>query len=197
MPGRDPQPVSDEYFMLWVLIAQTKDAILRARELEYARYGISNERRAVLTIIQNSGGRATPVDIARDLFRELHSVTEMLVRMEKDGLVTRHRGTGRSKVEVSLTEQGLDVFHQSLHSETDARIFSALTKKQRERLSQYLWKLRGRTLEHLGVPEWHFNFITQPGETKASDDVEAGPVQAGQGPGAATVSELIADSEIG
>jgi len=32
--------------------------------------------------------RATPVDIARDLFRELHSVTEMLVRMEKDGLVT-------------------------------------------------------------------------------------------------------------
>ena len=100
--------------MLWVLIAQTKDAILRARELEYARYGISNERRAVLTIIQNSGGRAGPVDIARDLFRELHSVTEMLVRMEKDGLVTRHKGTGRSRVEVSLTEKGLDVFHQSL-----------------------------------------------------------------------------------
>ena len=166
MPGRDPQPVSDEYFMLWVLIAQTKDAILRARELEYARYGISNERRAVLTIIQNSGGRATPVDIARDLFRELHSVTEMLVRMEKDGLVTRHRGTGRSKIEVSLTEKGLDVFRQSLNSETDAKIFSALTKKQRERLSQYLWKLRGRTLEHLGVPEWHFNLITQPHETE-------------------------------
>ncbi len=105
--------------MLWVLIAQTRDAILRARELEYAQYGISNERRAVLAIIQNSGGRATPVDIARNLFRELHSVTEMLARMEKDGLVTRHKGTGRSKVEVSLTEQGLDVFHQSLYSETD------------------------------------------------------------------------------
>ena len=150
--------------MLWVLIAQTRDAILRARELEYARYGITNERRAVLAIIQTSGGRATPVDIARDLFRELHSVTEMLVRMEKDGLVTRHKGTGRSKIEVSLTEKGLDVFDQSFHNETDTKIFSALTKKQRERLSQYLWKLRGRTLEHLGIPEWHFNFITQPYE---------------------------------
>ena len=115
--------------MLWVLIAQTKDAILRARELEYARYGISNERRAVLAIIQNNGGRATPVDIARDLFRELHSVTEMLVRMEKDGLVTRHKGTGRSKVEVSLTEKGLDVFDQSLHNETDRKIFSALDEE--------------------------------------------------------------------
>jgi DNA-binding MarR family transcriptional regulator len=164
MAAKDHRPVSDEDFMLWVLIAQTRDAILRARELEYARYGISNERRAVLTIIQNYGGRATPVDLARDLFRELHSVTEMLVRMERDGLVTRHKGTGRSKVEVSLTGKGRDVFHQSFHNETDAKIFSALTKKQRERLSQYLWKLRGRTLEHLGVPEWHFNFITQPYE---------------------------------
>ena len=87
------RPISDQDFMLWVLIAQTRDAILRARDLEYARYGISNERRAVLSMIQNYGGRAAPVDIARDLFRELHSVTEMLVRMEKDGLVTRHKGT--------------------------------------------------------------------------------------------------------
>lgn len=152
--------------MLWVLIAQTRDAILRARELEYAQYGISNERRAVLAIIQNSGGRATPVGIARDLFRELHSVTEMLARMEKDGLVTKHKGTGRSKVEVSLTEKGRDVFDQSINNETDTKIFSALTKKQRERLSQYLWKLRSRTLEHLGIPEWQFNFITQPYETE-------------------------------
>jgi DNA-binding MarR family transcriptional regulator len=169
MAAKDHRPISDEDFMLWVLIAQTRDAILRARDLEYARYGISNERRAVLTIIQNYGGRAAPVDIARDLFRELHSVTEMLVRMEKDGLVTRHKGTGRSKVEVSLTEKGQDVFYQSFHNETDKKIFSALTKKQRERLSLYLWKLRSRTLEHLGIPEWHFNFITQPYEADTSD----------------------------
>jgi DNA-binding MarR family transcriptional regulator len=166
MPDQDAVPVSDEYFMLWVLIAQTKDAILRARELEYARYGISNERRAVLTIIQNSGGRATPVDIARDLFRELHSVSEMLVRMEKDDLVTRHRGTGRSRIEVSLTDKGLDVFHQSLHSETDAKIFTALTKKQRERLTQYLWRLRSRTMEHLGIPEWQLSFVPEPNQSE-------------------------------
>ena len=114
--------------MLWALIAQTKDAILRARERDYARYGISNERRAVLFTIQNNGGRATPVEIARGLFRELHSITEMLKRMEADGLITRHKGTGRSKVEVELTEKGLDVFKQSLCNETDKRIFSVLSK---------------------------------------------------------------------
>jgi DNA-binding MarR family transcriptional regulator len=55
----------------------------------------------------NNGGTATPVTIARNLFRELHSVTEMIKRMEKDGLVERRKGTGRSKVEVAITEQGL------------------------------------------------------------------------------------------
>jgi DNA-binding MarR family transcriptional regulator len=158
--------LTDEYFMLWVLIAQTKDAILRARERDYSRYGISNDRRAILFIIQNNGGRATPVVIARNLFRELHSVTEMLKRMENDGLITRHKGSGRSKVEVELTEAGLDVFNQSLHNETDKRIFSVLTKKERQRLATYLWKLRSRVLQDLGIPEWHFHFPLNPNSLK-------------------------------
>ncbi len=163
MPGSGERPNPDEYFVLWVLIAQTKDAILRARERDYARFGISNERRAVLYIIQNNGGRATPVEIARDLFRELHSVTEMLKRMEKDGLIERYKGSGRSKVEVKLTDKGLDVFDQSLHNETDKRIFSVLTRKERQQLASSLWKLRSKVLQDLGVPEWSLNFPLNPG----------------------------------
>lgn len=162
MPDTTEPSLSDEYFMLWVLVAQTKDAILRARERDFARYGISNERRAVLFIIHNSGGRTTPVEIARALFRELHSVTEMLKRMETDGLVVRHKGQGRSKVEVELTEKGLDVFNQSLHNQTDMRIFSVLSRKERERLASSLWKLRSRALQDLGIPEWHFRFPLNP-----------------------------------
>jgi DNA-binding MarR family transcriptional regulator len=162
MPGVRERPNPDEFFMLWILVAQTKDGILRARERDYARYGISNERRAVLYIIENNGGRSTPVEIARGLFRELHSVTELLKRMEKDGLIERSKGSGRSKVEVRLTPKGLDVFEQSLHSETDKRIFSALNSKERERLASYLWKLRSKVLEDLGIPEWSLNFPINP-----------------------------------
>ncbi len=152
----------DEYFMLWVLIAQTRDAILRARERDYARFGISNERRAILFIIQNHGGRTTPVEIARDLFRELNSVTEMLRRMEADGLIARHRGTGRSKVEVELTDKGREVFEQSLHNQTDRRIFSVLSRSERQRLASLLFKVRRRALEDLGIPEWHLRFPLDP-----------------------------------
>jgi DNA-binding MarR family transcriptional regulator len=162
VPAHDNLPPPDEYFTLWVLIAQTRDAMLRARERDYARYGISNERRAILWLIQNNGGRANPVEIARDLFRELHSVTEMLKRMEKDELITRYRGTGRSKVEVGLTEKGLDVFNQSLHNETDKRTFSVLTTEERERLASYLWKLRSKAFQDLGIPEWQLQVPANP-----------------------------------
>ena len=162
MAQLEQMPAPDEYFMLWVLIAQNRDAILRARERDYARFGISNERRAVLYIIQNNGGASTPVEIARDLFRELQSVTEMLKRMEADGLITRRKGSGRSKVEVRLTQQGLDVFNQSLHNQTDRRIFSALSKPERERLASYLFKLRSSVLADLGIPEWQLNFPLAP-----------------------------------
>ena len=162
MPDMEDPPLCDEFFMLWVLLAQTKDGVLRARERDYARYGIGNDRRAVLFVIENMGGVATPVDIARALFRELHSVTEMLKRMEADGLVTRYKGTGKSKVEVRLTDKGLDVFRQSLHNETDKRIFSVLTKKERENLMSSLWKLRRQVLQDLGIPEWHLNFPLDP-----------------------------------
>ncbi len=172
MPPDAEAPDRDEYFLLWVLIAQTKDAILKARERDYARYGISNERRAVLWDIQNNGGSATPVEIARNLFRELHSMTELLKRMEKDGLITREESQGRSRVEARLTKKGLDVFSQSLHSDTDKRIFGVLTKEERETLASALWKVRSKALQDLGVPEWRLKFPLNPGGPEEPEATE-------------------------
>ncbi len=167
MADIDHAPVVDEYFLLWVLIAQTKDAMLRARERDYARYGISNDRRAVLYAIERNGGSATPVEISRNLFRELHSVTEMLKRMEADGLITREKTSGRSRIVAKITEKGLDVFNASLHNETDKRVFSVLTKRERERLRSSLMKVRSRVLQDLGIPEWQLDLVLP---TEASDE---------------------------
>jgi DNA-binding MarR family transcriptional regulator len=162
MSKSSKKPLSDEYFALWVMIAQTRDSLLRARQRDYARFNISNERRAVLWSIQNNGGKATPVEIARQLFRELHSVSEMLIRMEKEGLITRERTSGKSRIIAKLTPKGHEIFEQSLHNETDKRIFSTLTKKQRERLLSYLWKIRSKVLNELGIPQWQIKYPLEP-----------------------------------
>jgi DNA-binding MarR family transcriptional regulator len=162
--GQLPEP--DEYLLLWVLLAQVANAFSRVREREYAYYGINNERRAILYIIANNGGSAHPSDIAREIFRELHSVTGLLARMEQDGLVTRHKGAGRSKVEVRLTEAGRDVLTRSADVEVDRRVFSVLTKAERERLSQSLRKVRERLLRDLGIPQWQLNLSLQRSPTQ-------------------------------
>jgi len=156
----------DEYFVLWVMIAQTKDALLKARQRDYAQFNISNERRAVLWVIQNNGGEATPVEIARQLFRELHSVTEMLNRMAKEGLVRKYKHNGKSKYVIRLTRKGQDVFQQSLNNDTDKKIFSILSEDEREQLMASLWKVRNKALSELGVPEWRIKFPLEPHETE-------------------------------
>jgi hypothetical protein len=66
-----------------------------------------------------------------------------------------------------ITEKGLDVFNESLHNETDRRVFSVLTKKERERLRSSLMKLRSRVLQDLGIPEWQLNIVLP---TDAADE---------------------------
>ena len=165
--GQVPEP--DEYRLMWVLLAQTANACSRVREREYAYYGINNERRAILDIIANNGGSANPTDIAREVFRELHSVTGLLRRMEEAGLVSLHKGSGRSKVEVRLTKSGRDVLRESADSEIDKRVFSVLKKAERERLFQYLWKIRARVLKDLGIPEWQLNLALHGRPKEESD----------------------------
>ena len=162
MPDEDEGPVADEFFYLWVLMAQTRDALLRARERDYARFGVTNERAAILFIIDSRGGHATPVEIARDFFRELHSVTGLLKRMQEAGLISRHEGPGRSRFEVRLTDEGRRVLERSLLNESDKRILSVLTKRERERLAFLLEKVRGKGLEDLGIREWELHLPPNP-----------------------------------
>jgi DNA-binding MarR family transcriptional regulator len=153
---------SDEFFVLWLLIAQAKDAVSKARHRDLERFNINKERRAILWSVQNDGGESTPVKIARQLFKELHSVSEMLKRMERQELVTISKRAGKSSAIVKLTKKGEEIFNQSRHNEVDKRIFSVLPKKRRERLASDLWAIRNQALRELGIPEWHIKFPSDP-----------------------------------
>ena len=96
------------------------------------------------------------------LFKELNSVSEMLKRMEKIGLVTIEKRPKRSSAIVRLTGKGEEIFSQSRVNEVDKRIFAVLPKRRREQLASDLWTIRNRALRELGIPEWHINFPSDP-----------------------------------
>ena len=161
MPGSINKVIddtTDEYFVTWVLVAQVHASMLKARQKEYAQFNINSERRAVLSSIQNNGGKATPVEIANQLVLELHSVTAMLNRMEKEGLIKRCKNDGRSRSTIELTRKGIETYKHSRYNEADKKILSVLTKKERERLISSLLKIRNEALGELGIPVWRIKY---------------------------------------
>ena len=142
----------DNVYYLWILLAQARDAILNARRKELHQYNISASRGAVLFAIQAIGEEATPAEIARWLFREPHSISELLSRMERDGLVRRVKDLCRKNlVRIVLTEKGLEVYYKSTKRELVCEIMSSLSEEERQQLKSSLQTLRDKALKELRI----------------------------------------------
>jgi len=142
---------TDEELALWVLLHVTRDAMFKARQRDLRELGISPRQAAVLVTIQTIGNEATPAELARWLFRESHSVSEIIERMEKQGLVRKVKDLARkNQVRVVLTERGQEVLRQSSGRKLIHRVISSLSEEERQQLRTCLGKLTARALLELG-----------------------------------------------
>ena len=137
----------------WILLAQTRDAIFKARWKELSRYDISARQAAVLVAIQAVGDKATPAEISRWVFRKAHSISELLSRIEKAGLVRKVKDLDRkNQVRVVLTEKGRETYHhQSTNTVSIRKIMSLLSEEDRQQLRSCLQVLRDKAVKELGI----------------------------------------------
>jgi len=143
---------SDEDYTLWFLLRQACDAALRARDKELSRYGISVEEAAVLFVVQANGERATPSEISRWLFREPHSTSGLIIRMEKDGLVRKLNDLERKNMlRVVMTEKGREAYEKSTARKSIHRLMSSLSEDERQLMRSCLETLRNEALKELSV----------------------------------------------
>ena len=143
---------NDQDYRLWVLLNQVRDAVLRARQKELNQYNISASQAAVLLVIEAIGPKATPAEISRRVFRKPHSVSGILSRMEKKGLVRRLKDLDRKNLtRVVFTEKGREAYYQSTKRESIRQIMSSLPEEERKQLTSSLQTLRDKALGELGV----------------------------------------------
>jgi DNA-binding MarR family transcriptional regulator len=137
----DKSLYSNDSYRLWLLFMHVKDALIKAREKELDRFGVTITQVAVFLAIENNGGSATPGYIAGTLFRTPHSISETLQIMQKNGLITktRNKGGGNS-VDVSITERGKQLLDQITWKSIE-RIMSSLPEEQRNQLKSCLMTL--------------------------------------------------------
>jgi len=109
---------ADRDYQLWVLLQHVGDALLKARAKELSQYDISAIQARVLFIIKSIGDKATPSEISKWILREPHSVSSILTRMEKEGLVIKTKNLGKKKqVFVTLTEKGHQAYSRTIKNE--------------------------------------------------------------------------------
>lgn len=147
----DTRPLDLDY-NLWALLEQVTTLILNARDQELSEYGTTAMQAAVLFIINQVGDETTPADISRWIFRKPSSVTGILNRMAKAGLLQRTKDLPkRNMVRVRVTEKGQKAFKQSLKRKPIHLIMSALSQEERRQLASLLQKLRTRAIKVGGV----------------------------------------------
>ena len=94
-------------FMAWMLIHQTYNTVLKCEDLVFSKTGLTTQQHAVLIAIKYINTPAKPTDIARWLDRNVNSITLIVDRMEKDGLVKRARDLkDRRTLRLIMTEKG-------------------------------------------------------------------------------------------
>jgi DNA-binding MarR family transcriptional regulator len=139
-------------YNLWVLLRQVSDIIFNAREAELQDYGLPATQAEVLFVIKAIGDRVTPAQISRMIFRRPHSVSGIINRMVKAGLVKRTKDLERRNlVRVTITDKGQQAYKQALKMKSVQKIISSLSEAERQKLQSLLQTLRNKGLKELGI----------------------------------------------
>jgi len=115
--------------------------------------GTTYQQYLVLVVIESSDPPVAETIIARGLHRNLNTISMIVDRMEKKGLLVRKWSeVDRRKTEVKLTEEGKAVLSRALKvgAELRQRLGCVFTPKEVEELTTLVTKLGDRTLEELG-----------------------------------------------
>ena len=139
-------------FELWVLFHQASGAAVKARENELRQFGLTWIQAGVLVMLKTSSEPPTPSQIARWVLREPHTISLLLDRMEKRGLIRKTRDSLRKNViRVLLTEKGEEAYGRVMEMKAINEILSCLSQKEKRSLRICSEKLRTKALAQLVI----------------------------------------------
>jgi DNA-binding MarR family transcriptional regulator len=137
-------------YILWSRLNSTRFAISRLRELELAPLGLSVEQASVLRILMDAAGSLTFKDIEDASLRQHHSVSVLVNRMTKTGLVRMKAEPGTRRYRIFITSKGKNLLAGVKTMATDM-VFASLTGTEKRELRASLRSVYGRARDLLGA----------------------------------------------
>ena len=137
---------------LWLLLHRTANTLARCEDSVFGEYGLTTEQFTVLAAVKGSGGPLRPVDLAFVMERSPNSVSMLVDRMVKAGLVRRTRDRkDRRAVKVTLTSKGEKALGPATPAgwELVQKVLSPLSEKDRRALASLLELVKCECLGYL------------------------------------------------
>jgi len=134
----------------------------------FGKYGLSTEQFSVLAAVKSRGGSLTLIQLAKVIARQPNSVSMLVDRMVKAGLVRRMRDRkDRRLVNVSLTSKGENALEPAAPAgwEFIQKILSPLSDKDKQALNSMLEVLKCEVDAYLN-PEADMTRIVEDSYTK-------------------------------
>jgi MarR family 2-MHQ and catechol resistance regulon transcriptional repressor len=140
----------------WLLLRQVPNLVSRCEDQVFSKHGLTTERHAVLMVIKHIDGPVRPTDVARWLDLSVNSVSMIIDRMVKAGLVKRARDRkDRRTVFLTVTEKAEKAY--ALASVAGwaliQEIMAPLSDKDKRNLIKLLETLRDKTYDYLDSGE--------------------------------------------
>lgn len=141
----------DQDINLYILLDQTNSIITNAIELEIKHLRMTQPQVRVLTMLSREDRPVTIDELANWTLKEFNSVSTLINRMEKKGLIKKVKKTGELKTYVTLTEKGSNVYHRQVTERSIHLIFDKLTSGEKQQFELILKKLRDNTRDIMGL----------------------------------------------
>ena len=137
---------------LWLLLHRVRDTLALCQDSIFAKYGITTEQFGVLGAVKSRGGSLRPTDLASILERSPNSISMLVDRMVKAGLVRRTRDRiDRRVVHVALTNKGTNAIELAMPEGWDfiQKILSPISYKDKQALAGMLETVKCELLGYL------------------------------------------------
>src|SRR4030043_2356656 len=119
---------NDPRIKLHALLDSTRETIHKAVKLELAQYQMSQSQVKVMHMLAQNEEGLTPTQLSESAIRELNSITTLINRMQKKGLVAKVKRDGDNKTYVVLTDKGMDIYNNTVTERSITLIFDALSE---------------------------------------------------------------------
>lgn len=138
-------------YNLWLLFAKARRYAFKAREKELIDERVTPEQSSFLHVLSHNKDGLTRSDISRLTCREVHTVSGIVSRMEKNGLVEMVSDTKRkNSLKVVITEDGEKIYQAALEKDALGRIFGVLNSEEQEVFKSMLMRIMEQSKEELG-----------------------------------------------